>query len=80
MKQRIFEPATEEELKQREWMYSRAEYLGIDLLAFDSDEVSSEQYKKDVREASILLGEGKEIPKDLEERLLQVKNKREQKR
>lgn len=82
MKKRVFEPVTPKEIQKRETMYRRAEYLGIDLLAFDADtkEIDEEQYKKDVRMASLLLGEEKEIPKELEERLLLVKNKKKSKR
>lgn len=78
MQERVFEPVTAEELRRRALMYEKAEYLGIDLLAFDleNNDIDDEQYRKDVREASILLGEGKEIPEELEKRLLIVKNRK----
>lgn len=74
MKQRDFVIPTEEEIEERRNMYAKAEELGIDLLKVDDIEKEA-GIKRDIRKAIIFLGEGKEVPAELRERLLQRKGK-----
>lgn len=74
MMQRDFVKPTEKEIKERRNMYEKAEELGIDLLKFD-DSDKEDRIKRDIRKAIIFLGEGKEVPSELRERLLQRKEK-----
>lgn len=73
MKQRDFTMPTEEEIIGRRKMYAKAEELGIDLLKFDDAE-NEDGRKRDIRKAIIFLGEGKEVPAELRERLMQRKD------
>lgn len=69
MKERNFTIPTEKEIAERRNMYEKAEELGIDLLKFDDNEKEA-GIKRDIRRAIIFLGEGKEVPPELRERLL----------
>lgn len=73
------------EAMEKRWAIARK--LGVDLTAFDNDDIDSlifktqkekRQYEADTLMLSALLNAGKEIPKDLQERLLRVKKLREQ--
>ena len=68
---RKFEKTTEKEIAERKKMYQDAEALGIDLMSYDGDQ--SEEERRDIRKAVILLGAGKEVPEDLRQRLLSRK-------
>ena len=72
MRKRDFVQPTPEEIESRKKMYEEAERLGIDLMSFDGENVV-DSIKKDIHRAVILLGTGKPIPKELEERLLKIK-------
>lgn len=74
MMQRDFVKPTEQEIRERRNMYAKAEELGIDLLQFD-DSDKEDRIKRDIRKAIIFLGEGKEVPQELRQRLLQRKEK-----
>ena len=74
MIQRDFVKPTEQEIQERRTMYAKAEELGIDLLKFDDND-KEDDIKRDIRKAIIFLGEGKEVPSDLRERLIQRKEK-----
>jgi len=73
MRQRDFVIPTEE-IEECRNMYAKAEELGIDLLKFD-DKDKEAGIRRDIRKAIIFLGEGKEVPAELRERLLQRKQK-----
>lgn len=68
---RKFNKPTPEEIQERKKMYEEADRLGIDLMSFDGNNDSSK--RKDVVDAIVLLGTGKEVPADLEKRLLERK-------
>ena len=70
----------EEELLSRKFLREQTEYLGIQTI-FDSDfltEDMEKQYEKDSSYALALLLSGKEVPKDVQDRLLRIKKLREQ--
>lgn len=57
-------------------MYKEAALLGIDLMEYDESKESSME-RRDRREAVVLLGTGRTVPKELKERLIKRKtNKR----
>lgn len=67
-------PQTEEQITETERRENLYDYYGIPYGIFDGDEkVDSIEIEKDRTEAQILIMQGKEIPKDLEERLLRYK-------
>ena len=67
-------PQTEEQIAETERRENLYEYYGIPYGVFDGEEkVDSNEIEKDRTEAQILIMQGKEIPKDLEERLLRYK-------
>ena len=67
-------PQTEEQIAETERREKLYDYYGIPYGIFDGDEnVDSIEIEKDRTEAQILIMQGKEIPKDLEERLLRYK-------
>lgn len=68
---RKFNKPTPEEIQERKKMYEEADRLGIDLMSFDGNNDSSK--RKDVVDAIVLLGTGKEVPAELEKRLLERK-------
>lgn len=53
----------------------KLEALGIEVDVFDDDEPYDVQREKDVSEATLLVLQGKEVPEELEERLLEYKRK-----
>jgi N-acyl-D-aspartate/D-glutamate deacylase len=69
---RKFVPPTDEEIAARKEMYDKAEELGIDLMSFD-DTVDNDLLRHDIRKAIVYLGQGKEVPNDIKERLLKQK-------
>lgn len=88
-----FSPESPEVIRKRyyknEERLEKANKLGVDLTLFDSEDTDVDgiifktqkeknQYLSDVLMLSALLHADKEIPKDLEERLLKVKRLREQ--
>lgn len=77
----------EKRMAKMEQRWAIARKLGVDLTAFDNGDIDSlifktpqekRQYEADTLMLSALLNGGKEIPKDLQERLLRVKKLREQ--
>lgn len=72
MIKRVFVQPTAKEIEERKKMYDEAEALGIDLMGYDGSNHSSDE-RRDIRKAVVLLGTGKEIPKDLRERLINRK-------
>lgn len=68
MRQREFVMPAEEEINERRTMYARAEELGIDLMHFD-DEKGDDQ-RRDIRQAVVYLGTGREVPAELKERII----------
>ena len=69
-------PQTEEQIAETERRENLYDYYGIPYGIFDGDEKEdSTEIEKDRTEAQILIMQGKEIPKDLEERLLRYKEK-----
>lgn len=67
-------PQTEEQITETERRENLYDYYGIPYGIFDGDEKDdSIEIEKDRTEAQILIMQGKEIPKDLEERLLRYK-------
>lgn len=85
-KGRVFPPVSQEEYEKemsfRNVMYAKADALGIHTV-FDEDTVfisddMKKQYEKDSSYALSLLLGGKDVPKDVQERLLKVKRLREQ--
>lgn len=76
----MLKSASPEEIKRRVTFTDKAYELGIDLYAYDEAKTNAsdeEVYKHniDVNTALLLLQQGKNIPKDLEERLLDYKNR-----
>jgi hypothetical protein len=69
---RKFVPPTDEEIAARKKMYDKAEELGIDLMSFD-DTVDNDLIRHDIRKAIVYLGQGKDVPNDIKERLLKQK-------
>ena len=71
-------------LEHNEKLFKIAEQYGVHLARFDTDnsifktEEEKEAYERDVFLFSLLLESGKEIPQDLQERLLKVKKLKEQ--
>lgn len=77
MAKRTFNKPTEEELQRRNIMYAKAERLGINILDYDTEKpVEDEKQSEDIMDALLLLSQDKEIPKDLETRLLMYKETR----
>jgi len=73
-------PTQSDILKEMEQI-KKMESLGIEVDVFDgSDE--AEEYEEDIDKlkASILIKQGKELPKDLEERLIQKKKRADSKK
>ena len=85
-----FSPESPEVIRKRyyknEERLEKANKLGVDLTLFDGQDIDvifktqkeKNQYLSDILILSALLHDDKEIPKDLEERLLKVKRLREQ--
>ena len=72
--------ASPEEVQSRVAFTDRAYELGIDLYAYDGefDNIPEDEVRKhkiDVNDALVLLYQGKEVPMNLEERLLSYKVK-----
>ena len=78
MIKRAFVQPTSEEIKERKKMYREAALLGIDLMEYDEPGQSSME-RRDRREAVVLLGTGRTIPKELKERLTKRKTKKRNK-
>ncbi len=76
MKYREFKQPTEIELMERKKMYDEAEELGLDLMAFDVETEDNDE-RKDVHKAIFFLGTGRQIPKEIRDRLLKRKQQRE---
>ena len=72
--QENFIQPTNDEIRERKKMYEEASSLGIDLMGYDNSNHSSTR-RKDRRKAVVLLGTGKNVPKELKERLKQDKGK-----
>ncbi len=72
MRKRDFVQPTAEEIESRKKMYEEAERLGIDLMSFDGKD-DGDAASRDIRKAIVYLGTGKEVPKDLEARILKRK-------
>ena len=71
---REFKKVSDNEIEARKKMYEKADALGIDLLKFDSkDKEVDVLYKQDVNQAILFLVSGKDIPQDLEQRLMEKK-------
>lgn len=66
-------PQTPQEIRETHERIRRFEYYGIEYNNFDGGELAESKKEKDRDEARILILMGKEIPKDLEERLLRYK-------
>lgn len=66
-------PQTPQEIKKTNERIKRFEYYGIEYNNFDGGELDESKKEKDRDEARIFILMGKEIPKDLEERLLRYK-------
>ena len=69
----------EEELLSRKILREQTEYLGIRTI-FDSDSLTEDmekQYEKDSSYALALLLSGKEVPKEVQDRLIKMKELRE---
>jgi hypothetical protein len=75
MMNRTFKAPTEEDIKARTDMYKKADELGIDLMGFDdSDDAETVRAdRSDIRKAVVYLGQGKDVPAELKERLLSRK-------
>jgi hypothetical protein len=72
---RTFTAPTEEEIRARMDMYKKADELGIDLMGFDNSDNAEKMHtdRSDIRKAVVYLGQGKEVPTELKERLLKRK-------
>lgn len=70
-----YQPQTEEEIKMTEEKEKLYEYYGIPYGVIDGSEKDDKdlEVEKDRTMAQILIMQGKEIPADLEQRLLQYK-------
>lgn len=67
-------PQTDEQIAETERREKLYDYYGIPYGVFDGEEeIEFIEIEKDRTEAQILIMQGKEIPKDLEERLLRYK-------
>lgn len=69
---------TEEQIEQQQIKFKRYNYYGIHYGEFDGNDYGEgrlSQKDKDIEQARILIMAGKEIPKDLENRLLEYKKK-----
>lgn len=66
-------PQTPQEIKKTNERIKRFEYYGIEYNNLDGGELAESKKEKDRDEARMLILMGKEIPKDLEERLLKYK-------
>lgn len=66
-------PQTLQEIRETHERIRRFEYYGIEYNNFDGGDLPESEKEKDQDEARILILMGKEIPKDLEERLLRYK-------
>jgi hypothetical protein len=75
MMNRTFTAPTEEEIRARMDMYKKADELGIDLMGFDNSDNAEKMLtdRSDIRKAVVYLGQGKEVPTELKERLLRRK-------
>ena len=70
-------PQTPQEIKKANERIRKFEYYGIEYNNLDGGELAESKKEKDRDEARILILMGKEIPKDLEERLLRYKDEDE---
>lgn len=70
-----YQPQSEEEIKMTEEKEKLYEYYGIPYGVIDGSENDNKdiEIEKDRTSAQILIMQGKEIPKDLEQRLLRYK-------
>lgn len=70
-----YQPQSEEEIKMTEEKEKLYEYYGIPYGVIDGSEKDNKdiEVEKDRTTAQILIMQGKEIPADLEQRLLQYK-------
>ena len=66
-------PQTPQEIRETHERIRRFEYYGLEYNAFDEGDFDESKKEKDRDEARMLILMGKEIPKDLEERLLRYK-------
>lgn len=69
---------TEEQIEQQQIKFKRYNYYGVPYGEFDGNDYGEgrlSQKDKDIEQARILIMAGKEIPKDLENRLLEYKKK-----
>ena len=69
MKKRVFVEPTQKEIEERKRMYEEADALGIDLMGYDGDSNSAKE-RRDIRKAVVLLGTGRSVPKELQEKLI----------
>lgn len=72
---------TEAEILKRKEQIKKLKSLGIEVNVLDGYD-DPEEYEEDIDKlkASILIKQGKELPKDLEERLLQKKKRADKKK
>lgn len=77
MRNREFTQPTDKEITERKKMYDEAEELGIDLMAFDGESEENDE-RKDVHKAIFFLGTGRQIPKEIRDRLIKRKQQREE--
>lgn len=65
---REFVMPAEEEINERRTMYAKAEESGIDFMHFDDEK--GEDQRRDIRQAVVYLGAGREVPAELKERII----------
>ena len=77
----VYQPQSEEEIKMTEEKEKLYEYYGIPYGVIDGAENPSKkiEIEKDRTTAQILIMQGKEIPKELEQRLLKYKEEEKKK-